>query len=362
MGLPIRCTQLRRGDRETLEQLVRSRTASQRVVERAKIVLASADGASGNEIAERLELSRPTISRWLDRYDEAGVSGLMRDRPGRGRPPTLGPEFEAEVVRRTIETKPPPEVATHWSTRLMAEEFGVSQTTIWRIWRAHGLKPHRVERFKLSTDPQFVEKLRDVVGLYVNPPERAAVFSVDEKTQIQALDRTQPGLPLKKGRAGTMTHDYKRHGTTNLFAALDVASGAIVHECQPRNRNQEFLRFIKKVEASVPADLDIHVIVDNSATHKHPNVKAWLEKNPRVVFHFLPTSSSWLNLIERFFGELTQRQIRRSAVTSVHELIATINGYIEHRNQQPKPFVWTASAEHILEKVKKVNAISASQH
>lgn len=362
MGLPIRCTRLRRGDRKTLERMVRSRTISQRVMERAKIVLASADGVSGYEIAEQLGVSRPTVSRWLDRYKSQGLAGLMQDRPGRGRPAELTPEFEAEVVRRTIETKPPPEVATHWSTRLMAEEFGVSQTSIWRIWRAHGLKPHRVERFKLSTDPQFVEKLRDVVGLYVNPPERAAVFSVDEKTQIQALDRTQPGLPLKKGRAGTMTHDYKRHGTTNLFAALDVATGEVMHECQPRNRNQEFLRFMKKVEASVPPDLDIHVIVDNSATHKHPNIKAWLEKNPRITFHFLPTSSSWLNLVERFFAELTMRQIRRSAVTSVHELITAITRYIERRNQTPKPFLWTASAEHILKKVRKVNAISASQH
>jgi transposase len=362
MGLPIRCTELRDGDRQVLERLIRSPTIPQRVAERAKIVLASADGESGYAIAERLGVSRPTVSRWLDRYDEQGLSGLVQDRPGRGRPPTLGSEFEAEVVRRTLETKPPPEVATHWSTRLMAAEFDVSQTTIWRIWRAHGLKPHRVERFKLSTDPQFVEKLQDVVGLYVDPPERAVVFSVDEKTQIQALDRTQPGLPLKKGRAGTMTHDYKRHGTTNLFAALDVATGEILHECQPRNRNQEFLRFMKKVERSVPPELEIHVIVDNSATHKHPNIKAWLEKNPRVTFHFLPTSSSWLNLIERFFAELTTRQIRRLAVGHVNELIDAITRYIEHRNQNPKPFVWTASAEHILEKVRKVNAISASQH
>jgi transposase len=332
------------------------------VVERARIVLASADGISGFAIAEQLGVSRPTVSRWLNRYDEVGLAGLVRDRPGRGRPARLTPEFEAEVVRRTLETKPAPEVSTHWSTRLMAQEFGVSQTTIWRIWRAHGLKPHRVERFKLSKDPEFVEKLRDVVGLYVDPPERAVVFSVDEKTQIQALDRTQPGLPLKKGRAGTMTHDYKRHGTTNLFAALNVVTGDVLHDCQPRNRHQEFLRFMKRVERTVPADLDVHVIVDNSATHKHPAVRSWLEAHPRVVFHFLPTSSSWLNLVERFFAELTTRQIRRLAVTSVSELIDAITRYIERRNQAPKPFVWTASANHILAKVRKMNAISASQH
>ena len=232
--------------------------------------------------------------------------------------------------------------------RLMAKEVGVHPTTISRIWRAHGLQPHRIEYFKLSTDPHFVEKLRDVVGLYVDPSERAVVFAFDEKSQIQALDRTQPGLPLKKGRAGTMTHDYKRHGTTTLFAALDVATGEVVHECLPRHRHQEFLRFLRKIERSVASELDIHVILDNYATHKHPAVRAWLDKHPRVHFHFIPTSSSWLNLVERFFSELTTRQLKRLAVTSVDQLIEAINHYIDRRNDNPTPFVWTASAQSII--------------
>lgn len=358
-----RVVQLRAGDRETLERWIRSRTAPRRVVERARILLASADGLGNAEICAEVGVSHPTVTRVLNRYEANGLVAVTKDLPRSGRPKVHDPEkVEAEIVRRTLETKPPADVATHWSTRLMAKEFGVSQTTVWRIWRTHGLKPHRVVTFKLSKDPLFVEKLRDVVGLYLNPPDRAAVFSVDEKTQIQALDRTQPGLPLKKGRAGTMTHDYKRHGTTNLFAALDIATGAVLHECQPRNRNQDFLRFMKKVEASVPEDLDLHVILDNSATHKHPNVKAWLEAHPRVHFHFTPTSSSWLNQVERFFGELTTRQIRRLAVTSVGELIDAIRRFIERRNLNPKPFVWTATVERILDKVRKANATSASQH
>jgi transposase len=362
MPLPIRTTRLRRGDRERLEQLIRTRTTPQRVVERAQIVLASSEGVPGNLIAENVGVSRPTVSRWLDRYDEEGFAGLIKDRARPGRPKEHGPEFEAEVVDRTLYTKPPEDVATHWSTRLMAKEFGVNQTTIWRVWRANGLKPHRIERFKLSTDPHFVEKLRDVVGLYMDPPDRAVVLSVDEKTQIQALDRTQPGLPLKRGRAGTMTHDYKRHGTTNLLAALDVATGRVIHECTPRNRHQEFLAFMRKVVRCVPNDLEVHVIVDNSATHKHANVKAWLERNPRVHFHFLPTSSSWLNLVERLFSELTTRQIRRLAVTSVDQLIDAITRYLDRRNQNLVPFTWTADAEQILRKVRKLNKISASQH
>jgi len=358
-----RVVQLRAGDRETLERWIRSRTAPRRVVERARILVTSADGLGNAEICAEVGVSHPTVTRVLNRYEANGLVAVTKDLPRSGRPKVHDPEkVEAEIVRRTLHAKPPADVATHWSTRLMAKEFGVSQTTVWRIWRAHGLKPHRVDTFKLSKDPLFVEKLRDVVGLYLNPPERAAVFSVDEKTQVQALDRTQPGLPLKKGRAGTMTHDYKRHGTTNLFAALDIATGAVLHECMPRNSNLEFLRFMKKVERSVAADLDLHVIVDNSATHKHPNVKAWLEAHPRVHFHFVPTSSSWLNLVERFFSELTTRQIRRLAVSSVDELIQAIHRFIERRNQNPKPFVWTATVDRILDKVRKANATSASQH
>lgn len=244
----------------------------------------------------------------------------------------------------------------------MAEATGYHHATIARIWRAHGLKPHRVKHFKLSTDPHFVAKLRDVVGLYLNPPERAVVFSFDEKSQIQALDRTQPGLPMKKGRAGTMTHDYKRHGTTTLFAALDVATGKIQQQCMPQHRHEEFLVFLRRLVRSVPKDLAIHVILDNYATHKHAEVKRWLARNKRVHFHFTPTSASWLNLVERFFGELTQRQIRRLAVTSVDELITIITQYIDQRNENPTPFVWTATVQQILKKVGKANAILATLH
>ena len=327
------------------------RTTPQRVVERANIVLCSAEGRSGSAICREVGVSRPTVTQWLDRYEAGGVEELLEDRPRSGRPRKITPDDEAEIVRKTLEEKPAD--ATHWSCRLMAKEVGVHPTTISRIWRAHGLQPHRIEYFKLSTDPHFVEKLRDVVGLYVDPPERAVVFAFDEKSQIQALDRTQPGLPLKKGRAGTMTHDYKRHGTTTLFAALDVATGEVVHECLPRHRHQEFLRFLRKIERSVASELDIHVILDNYATHKHPAVRAWLDKHPRVHFHFIPTSSSWLNLVERFFSELTTRQLKRLAVTSVDQLIEAINHYIDRRNDNPTPFVWTASAQSIIAKVSK---------
>jgi len=339
---------------------VRSRTTEQRVVERAQIVLASAAGDSGNAICAQLGVSRPTVSRWLDRYEAEGLAGLIADRPRAGRPKRITVADEAAIVARTLETAPPS--GTHWSTRLMAQATGHHHATIARIWHAHGLKPHRVKRFKLSRDPQFVEKLRDVVGLYLHPPERAVVFSFDEKSQIQALDRTQPGLPMKKGRAGTMTHDYKRHGTTTLFAALDVATGTIVQECMPKHRHQEFLAFLKQMVRSVPKELAIHVILDNYATHKHAAVKRWLARNRRVHFHFTPTSASWLNLVERFFGELTERQIRRLAVTSVKELIAAITHYIDQRNKNPTPFVWTATVRQILKKVAKANATLATLH
>lgn len=360
MGLPIRRIRLRRGDRGRLQQLVKKRTTPQRVAERVKIVLASAEGRSGSAICAEVGVSRPTVTQWLDRYETDGLDALLQDRERSGRPRQITPEDEAEIVRKTLEEKPPN--GTHWSCRLMAAAVGVHPTTISRIWRAHGLRPHRIDYFKVSTDPRFVEKLRDVVGLYVDPPERAVVFAFDEKSQIQALDRTQPGLPLKKGRAGTMTHDYKRHGTTTLFAALDVATGEVLHECMPRHRHQEFLRFLRKIEQAVPAGLDVHVILDNYATHKHPTVRAWLEKHPRVQFHFTPTSASWLNLVERFFSELTTRQLKRLAVTSVSELIEAITRYIDVRNEQPEPFVWTASAKSIIAKVRKAKDTLATQH
>ena len=360
MARSIRITQLRPEDRPTLERMARSRTAPQRMVERARIVLLSADGNAASLICAHTGASRPKVQRWLDRYDAEGVAGIVEDRPRPGRPRRITPEMEGWIIRQTLEGSPP--LGTHWSTRLMAAQTGLHHATVARIWRAHGLQPHRVETFKLSRDPQFVEKLRDVVGLYMDPPEHAVVFSVDEKSQIQALDRTQPGLPMKKGRAGTMTHDYKRHGTTTLFAALDVATGELVHDCLPRHRHQEFLRFMRRVEQSVAPGLEVHVIVDNYATHKHPRVKAWLRRHPRVRFHFVPTSSSWLNLVERFFGELTARQLKRLAVTSVDDLIAAITSYIDTRNKKPRPFVWTAAAETVLAKVDKANKTLATLH
>lgn len=361
MPLPIRVTQLRRGERAVLEHWVRARTTPRRVVERAQIVLASADGYGGDEICAVLGVSRPTVSRWLDRYDADGAAGLQRDRPRSGRPKQITPDEEAAIVQATLHAAPP-DGGTHWSTRVMAAHAGVHQTTVSRIWRAHGLKPHLVDYFKVSTDPEFVTKLRDVVGLYVDPPKRAVVFSFDEKSQIQALDRTQPGLPLKKGRAGTLTHDYKRHGTTTLFAALDVRTGEIQHACLPRHRRDEFLQFMTRVERRVPKGLSIHVILDNYATHKTPEVEHWLRRHPRVHFHFTPTSASWLNLVERFFSELTTRQLRRLAVTSVGELEAAIHRYIAVRNADPKPFTWTASVRSIITKVKKANDTLASLH
>lgn len=361
MPLPIRVTQLRRGDRVILEHWVRARTTPRRVMERAHIVLASAEGRSGDAICTALRVSRPTVTRWLDRYDADGARGLAADRPRSGRPKEITPEQEEAIIDTTLNA-PPPDGGTHWSTRLMATQVGVHQTTVSRLWRAHGLKPHQVAYFKVSTDPEFVAKLRDVVGLYVDPPKRAVVFSVDEKSQIQALDRTQPGLPLKKGRAGTLTHDYKRHGTTTLFAALNVATGHIDHDCLPRHRRKEFLRFMTRVERRVPKGLSVHFILDNYATHKTPEVDRWLRQHPRVHFHFTPTSASWLNLVERFFSELTTRQLRRLAVTSVRELEHVIHQYISRRNTDPTPFTWTASVRSIIAKVRKANETLASLH
>ncbi len=360
MPLPIRRVRLRRGDHGRLSQLTRTRTTPHRVVERAQIVLASSAGASGTTICARLGVSRPTVTLWLDRYQSDGLPGLLADRPRSGRPKQITPADEAAIVARTLHTKPPH--GTHWSTRLMAQATGYHHATVARIWQAHGLQPHRVTWFKLSKDPEFVAKLRDVVGLYLDPPERAVVFAFDEKSQIQALDRTQPGLPLKRGRAGTMTHDYKRHGTTTLFAALEVASGRVVQECMPRHRHQEFLKFLRRVEREVPPELEIHFILDNYATHKHPKVRRWLARHSRVHFHFTPTSASWLNLVERLFAELTERQLRRLAVTSVAELITVITTYLDQRNADPKPFVWTASVRHILAKVRKANETLATVH
>jgi transposase len=297
---------------------------------------------------------------WLDRYEAGGIDALLRDRPRSGRPREIRSSDEEAMIKKTLETKPPN--GTHWSTRIMARETGWDPTTVARIWRSHGIKPHLVRTFKLSTDPHFVEKLRAVVGLYLNPPDRAVVFAVDEKTQIQALDRTQPGLPLKKGRAGTMTHDYKRHGITTLFAALDVETGTVIHECMPRHRTAEFLRFARKVVRGVPRELDVYFILDNASTHKTPEVRKWLDKNPRVHFSFVPTSASWLNLAERLFSELTERELRRLVTHSVQELVEAITGYLDKRNENPIPFVWTASVKSILAKVDKAKETLATLH
>ena len=325
------------GNRLELERLVCAPTTEQRVVARARIVLLSADGLRTSDICERLGTTTPTVIRWRNRYERDGVPGLLKDAARSGRLPTFTKERVAEAVRMTQQARPAG--ATHWSTRTLAPVVGMSPATVRRIWVSHGLKPHRVKRFKLSTDPRFTEKLEDVVGLYIAPPEKAVVFCVDEKSQIQALDRTQPGLPMKKGRAGTMTHDYKRHGTTTLFAALNVATGEVIEECMPRHRHDEFLLFLKKVEKQTDKAVDLHIIADNYATHKHPTVLNWLEANPRVHLHFTPTSASWVNLVERFFAEITDKAIRRGVFKNVRELEGAIQRFIETRNRSPRPYV-----------------------
>jgi transposase len=353
MGHPTKVLCLRRGDRKVLESWLRSRTLPRRQVERARILLGAARGESSRALAESVGVARDTARLWIRRYEAEGLKGVKRDRPRTGRPRKLTPALEEDIVQKTIGEDPPPEVSTHWTSRLLAEDMGLNHVDVWRTWRKYGLKPHQIRRFKLSRDPQLIEKIHDVVGVYLNPPENAVVFSFDEKSQIQALDRTQPGLPLKKGRAGTMTHDYKRHGTTTLFAALDVATGELIHDCMPRHRHQEFLKFIKAVEKSVEPKLEIHVVLDNYATHKHELVRRWLKRHPRVHFHFVPTGASWLNLVERFFSELTERQLRRLAVTSVPELEDAIHAYIRNRNHDPTPFVWTKSAKEIIRKIER---------
>lgn len=340
-------------ERTELERWSRGRSTQARLVLRAKIVLQAASGKTNQEIADELSTGRKTVSLWRQRFVTRGIAGIERDAP-RGAPPSLPPEKVQEVLRLTPTTKP--EGATHWSIRTMAKVAGVSPASVNRIWRSNDVQPHRVKTFKVSNDPNFAEKLRDVVGLYMNPPDNAIVLSVDEKSQIQALDRTQPGLPFKPGKAGTMTHDYKRHGTTTLFAAICTLSGYVISKCMPRHRNREFLTFLRKIEAAVPKGLDIHLVMDNYATHKHQNVKNWLEKHPRFHFHFVPTSCSWLNVIERFFRDLTVKRIRRGAFSSASDLEAAIEHYVDIHNDDPKPFVWTKTADEIIEKVDRARA------
>ena len=346
--------------RAALERWVRSGMTPQRLVFRSRIVLLAADGIPSKHIAATLDTSQDTVRLWRRRVAAGGPAALMKDAPGRGRKRQITAAQEQQVIDATLHRAPPR--ATHWSLRTMATAHGLSPASIHRIWGAHGLQPHRLRTFKLSTDPRFVEKLTDVVGLYVNPPEKALVFCVDEKSQIQALQRSQPGLPMKRGRAGTMTHDYKRHGTTTLFAALNVLEGTVMGSCLPRHRHQEFRRFLNQLDAHTPADLDVHAIVDNYSAHKHPAIERWLQRHPRFHLHFVPTSASWLNLVEVWFSHLTKEQIRRGDFLGVRDLIDAITAYIHNYNQQAGPFIWTAPAERILEKVMKCRAVSESLH
>jgi transposase len=337
--------------RSVLEKLIRSHTAPHRDVQRARVLLMACDGFATTRIAAEVGVAPMTVKAWRDRFSEIGLKDFSAVRPGRGRKPSIPQDTIDEIVRLTLHETPPGE--THWSCRTMAAHAGLSSSTVQRIWSARGLKPHQVKTFKLSNDKRFEEKLVDVVGLYLNPPENAIVLAMDEKSQIQALDRTQASLPIKPGRAGTMTHDYKRNGTTTLFAALDVLTGSVIGQCLPRHRNTEFLTFLRTIDREVPKGLQIHLILDNYATHNHPNVRAWLAKHPRFQLHFTPTSSSWLNMVEIFFGRLTDKAIRRGIFHSVPDLIDAIETYLAAHNDNPKPFTWTSTSEKILAKVRR---------
>jgi len=341
-------------ERATLTTWARSRTVAARLVTRAKIVLLAADGRQNQQIADELGIDRGTAVIWRGRFATQRLAGIAQERPGRGRPATKRRHWAKTIVKVTLETTPPN--ATQWSQRTLAAHLGISTAMVTRVWKEHNLKPHRVKTFKLSRDPQFLEKLVDVVGLYLNPPEHALVLCCDEKSQIQALDRTQPGLPLKKGRCGTMTHDYKRNGTTSLFAALNVLDGMVISQCHARHRHQEWLKFLKLIKSQVPADQEVHLICDNYATHAHPKVQAWLKRSPRFHFHFTPTGASWLNMVERFFRDLTAKALKRGSFYNVDDLIGAITEYVNEHNRCPKPFIWTASANDILAKVKRARA------
>lgn len=353
-------TALDSAQRRILEAWLRAPSTPQSVATRARIILLASEGLSNHEIARRTGASRPTVLLWRDRFAAGGPAALTVIEPGRGRKASISADAERTIIEATLHTRP--KGATHWSCRTMARAQGVSPATVQRIWSAHGLQPHRVKTFKLSKDPQFVEKLTDVVGLYLNPPDKAVVLCVDEKSQIQALDRTQPGLPMKKGRAGTMTHDYKRNGTTTLFAALNVLEGTVIGQCLPRHRHQEFLRFLRQLDREFPAALDLHLIVDNYGTHRHPAVCRWLAGRPRFHLHFTPTSASWLNLVERWFRELTTKRIRRGTFPSTPALITAIREFLDATNSDPKPFVWTATANSILKKVRRGKAVLETLH
>ena len=355
MWEPVRI-ELLETERERLEGMTRSRTLPSRLVLRAKIVLLAAEGMSNRAIGADLGIDFKSAMRWRNRFIAERFEGIERERPGRGRKPSIKAETVQAVVQTTLQVKP--EHATHWSVRSLAKVTGLGKTTIHKIWKSHGLKPHRVETFKLSTDPNFEAKLVDIVGLYLNPPEHAIVLCADEKSQIQALDRTQPGLPMKPGRCGTMTHDYKRNGTTTLFAAMSTLDGKVIGKCMPRHRHQEWLKFLRLINRKTPKALDLHIICDNYRTHKHTAVQEWLEKHPRFHIHFTPTSSSWLNMVERYFRDITENQIRRGVFKSVDDLERTILTAIDQHNHAPRPYIWTAEAKDILAKV--IRARSAS--
>jgi len=341
---------LTEGELAELTKLARSKLTSVRLALRARIVLLAAKGMQSKDIATQLGVGRVQVSRWRGRYAQSRLAGIERDLP-RGAPP-----LKVDVPRLVeLTTQSQPEAATHWSTRKMAAELGVSAASVSRHWRANGLKPHLMRSFKVSRDPKFSEKLEDIVGLSMSPPEHALVLCCDEKSQVQALDRTQPGLPLKKGRAATMTHNYKRNGTTTLFAALNILDGQVIAQCQQRHRHTEWLKFLRKIDRETPKDKTLHLIADNYATHKHPAVQKWLDKHPRFNMHFTPTSASWLNMVERFFRDITTERLRRGVFTSVPELVAAIDEYIAHHNDNPKPFIWTKSARDILQKVIRAN-------
>lgn len=348
------------GQRGELLSLVRSGKTAQKVVLRARIILLAGAGTGNSEIARRLRISRPTVILWRSRFRSVGVSGLLKDSPRPGRKKAISAEVIRRVVEATLHTIPPGE--THWSVRGMARAQGLSRMSVQRIWKQHGLKPHLIESFKLSRDPLFVEKLRDVVGLYLNPPERALVLSVDEKSQIQALDRTQPVLPLQKGIPARQTHDYKRHGTTTLFTALNMLDGKVIGQCMSRHRSLEFVRFLNKINRDTPADLDLHLIVDNYGAHKSPRIKTWLKHHPRFHLHYTPTGSSWLNMVESWFSQITQRRIRRGTFRSVKQLIEAINNYIKIYNCNPTIFSWTKDADMILGKINKCKEALGTGH
>jgi len=353
MGMSRRAMQvtLSETDSQELRRWVGAHQTPQQVAQRCRIVLSAAAGKQDKDIAKNMQINYKTVALWRQRFCSEGTECLWEVAAGRGRKPHFTAEKIEEVINATLQTKPAG--ATHWSCRTMAEEQDVSKATINRIWQSHGLQPHRIKQFKLSRDPKFLDKLTDVVGLYLNPPEKAIVLCVDEKSQIQALDRTQPGLPLKKGRCETMTHDYKRNGTTTLFAAIEVAQGKVIGQCYARHRHQEFLKFLKRLDAEFPVEMKLHVVMDNYGTHKHPKVQGWLQRHPRFVPHFIPTSSSWLNLVERWFGELTGKRIRRGAFISVDDLVAAIDEYLQAWNANPKPFIWTATVDSIVTKLSR---------